>query len=150
MAEIIPPQRNEAWLNPDNTPTLRFAEFIESLTTGANEAVTNITTIDDGVSNSAYALAGENEKRLDELAATIQAPLLARIGHLEKALSNLADSTIISPVAKIGQLEQKISDMEASMITPMTDKIEQNTEQALPYSAIGALEKRINFLEGNM
>lgn len=36
MAEISPLQRQEVWLNENNTPTLRFAEVIEDLISQVN------------------------------------------------------------------------------------------------------------------
>lgn len=60
MAEIIPPRRDEV-ITPEGIPTLRFSEYLESLTDQSNTTITNlISTID----NSALALIFALENRI--------------------------------------------------------------------------------------
>jgi len=176
VAEIIAPQRNEIWFNADRTPTLRFAEVIEDIINNLNPTVTSITAIDDGISESALALAGDNRKLIDEIISTAQAPLNAKIGQLEKRINDLIDNQSVSNDSKIGQLENRINDLTnnqavtnvssvsqlnkrlndllASQIIPIQDDTAVNDlitiQQTMPNAAIGEIEKRVNFIEGNM
>ena len=118
MSEIVPPQRNEAWLNSDLTPTLRFAEYVESMTGTSNSTQISITNLDDGVSTSARVAAGNLEKDLDDLIGTMQAPLYAKVAQLEKKLSEMTATMEPPLAAKVGELEKELTGVMSTMQVP--------------------------------
>ena len=60
MAEIIPPRRDEA-LSADGVPTLRFSEYLESLTLQTNSTASNLIS---SIDNTAIALIFALENRI--------------------------------------------------------------------------------------
>jgi len=87
MADLIDLQRNEAWINPDGTPTLRFAEAMESLNTTSNSTTTDVE-LSQAAGIAAGALAGDLKNEIDNL-STVNSMLSAELADLKKQIKCL-------------------------------------------------------------
>ncbi len=61
MADLIPPTRSDSLINQDGTPTIRTAEYLESL---ANQGNSTTNTVISLVDNTALALLFALENRI--------------------------------------------------------------------------------------
>lgn len=86
MAEIIAPQRTEPYLEPDLTPTLRFAEVVEQLVSEVNDIIA-VGVVEGGTADSS-AISSLQREINNQIIQSV-APLSAKIADLEKKIEDL-------------------------------------------------------------
>jgi inosine-uridine nucleoside N-ribohydrolase len=90
VVDILKPQRSDAWLNNDLTPTQRIGELIDDIIDSLNTNVTNIENVDDGGATTALALATALKKEIaNQIAEANNLRLQGEIAQIKKRLNDL-------------------------------------------------------------